>query len=94
MREQGFISNRLFDATASGARVISDHLPGLAELFEGLVLTYQSPEELLELVRKGPELFPTEPDRLRIAALVAAQHSFEARAATLLAAARMELATS
>lgn len=48
MREHGFISNRIYDALACGAFVISDAVPGL-ERFEG-VLTYSAPEELEALV--------------------------------------------
>jgi GT2 family glycosyltransferase/spore maturation protein CgeB len=48
MREHGFVSNRIYDALACGATVISDAVPGL-ERFEG-VLTYETPEELAALV--------------------------------------------
>ncbi|MDQ3726421.1 MAG: glycosyltransferase, partial [Actinomycetota bacterium] len=48
MREHGFVSNRIYDALACGATVISDAVPGL-ERFEG-VLTYETPEELARLV--------------------------------------------
>jgi GT2 family glycosyltransferase/spore maturation protein CgeB/predicted nucleic acid-binding Zn-ribbon protein len=48
MREHGFVSNRIYDALACGASVISDPVPGL-EAFEG-VLTYETPEQLAELV--------------------------------------------
>jgi GT2 family glycosyltransferase/spore maturation protein CgeB len=48
MREHGFVSNRIYDALACGATVISDAVPGL-ERFEG-VLTYETAEELARLV--------------------------------------------
>ncbi|HWT91331.1 MAG TPA: glycosyltransferase, partial [Solirubrobacterales bacterium] len=48
MREHGFVSNRIYDALACGATVISDAVPGL-ERFEG-VLTYETPKELARLV--------------------------------------------
>src|SRR5262249_13863990 len=35
MAEQGFYSNRLFDAVAAGARVVSDPVAGIPELFGG-----------------------------------------------------------
>ena len=38
MRRDGFVSNRLFDAAACGARVLSDDVAGASELFGGLVL--------------------------------------------------------
>jgi hypothetical protein len=53
MREAGFISNRLFDAVASGARVLSDHIDGLDVLFEGAVQTYQSSQEFAFLVAES-----------------------------------------
>ncbi len=46
MAREGFYSNRLFDAVASGGRVVSDCVPGVDELFEGAVQTYGSPSEL------------------------------------------------
>lgn len=50
MREHGFISNRIYDALACGALVISDDLPELEERFRDAVVTYRSPEELRRLV--------------------------------------------
>jgi hypothetical protein len=46
MRKRGFYSNRLFDAVASGARVISDDVVGLEQFFEGAVKTYTDSSEL------------------------------------------------
>ncbi len=43
MRRDGFVSNRLFDAVASGARVITDPVAGLAELFGPSVQPYDRP---------------------------------------------------
>ena len=39
MREQGIVSNRVFDALACGALVVSDHLPEIAERFGDAVVT-------------------------------------------------------
>ncbi|RAP53966.1 MAG: hypothetical protein BZ137_04830, partial [Methanosphaera sp. rholeuAM130] len=50
MRLKGFISNRIFDALACGTCVISDDIEGLEELFGDRVLTYNSPEDLNELI--------------------------------------------
>src|SRR5262249_22255914 len=44
MRENGFVSNRLFDALACATPVISDDMPEIATLFDGAVLTYQGTE--------------------------------------------------
>ena len=46
MREHGFISNRIYDALACGACVISDDVAGLDERFGGAVATYSSPNAL------------------------------------------------
>jgi hypothetical protein len=84
MRAEGFVSNRLFDAAAAGARVVSDHVDGVEELFGGLVRTYRTPEELVALVTAAPGGFPAEPERSELARRVGREHSFDARAATLL----------
>jgi spore maturation protein CgeB len=87
MRESGFMSNRLFDAAASGARVVSDDVEGAEELFAGLVRTFRTKGELLELVTRARELFPDAESRASLAHSIGREHSFDARAATLLAAA-------
>ncbi|MGH2945007.1 MAG: glycosyltransferase family protein [Solirubrobacteraceae bacterium] len=46
MRAEGFISNRLYDAVACGAVVVSDRVEGLAEQFGTAVVHYDTPEEL------------------------------------------------
>jgi glycosyltransferase involved in cell wall biosynthesis len=83
MRIGGFVSNRLFDAACAGARVVSDHVDGVEELFGGLVQVFSSPEDLRRLVQERETVFPPAVERLRIAAEVAAHHSFDARARQL-----------
>ena len=51
MRQWGIVSNRCFDVLAAGGFVLSDHLPELAEVFGGTVVTYHSPGDLREKVR-------------------------------------------
>jgi hypothetical protein len=87
MREAGFWSNRLFDAAACGARVVSDHIDGTEALFGGLVHTYRSPAELVALVTGARELFPPAGVRADLGRRIGAEHSFDERAGTLLAAA-------
>jgi hypothetical protein len=87
MRARGYVSNRLYDAVACGAFVISDRVSGLEERFGGAVVSYETPEELRELVRH----FHERPDEraARGAAgreLVLAGHTFAHRADTLLRA--------
>lgn len=50
MREHGYISNRIFDALACGAMVLSDSVSGLAERFGDGVAVYGSAEELRDQV--------------------------------------------
>ena len=50
MRALGFLSNRLYDALASGAFVISDAVAGIAREFDDAVVTYTEPDELRRLV--------------------------------------------
>jgi hypothetical protein len=86
MARLGMMSNRSFDALASGAAVISDVVegfddPALPDLIQvstraGLV---QASNHLLDLARSRPELRQARHDR------IAARYSFEARADTLLA---------
>lgn len=85
MRRDGFVSNRLFDATACAARVISDDIAGLAELFDGQVAAFTDPGEVAGLLADRPTA--SYADRLALAARVGAEHSFDRRAASLLDAA-------
>ncbi len=49
MAKNGFYTSRLFDAVASGARVVSDDAVGLHEIFGDSVIVYQNPDHLAEL---------------------------------------------
>jgi O-antigen biosynthesis protein len=85
MREHGYISNRIYDALACGAFVISDGVPGLTERFGEAVACFDSPQELHELI----ERFLADPtERARRAQLgrelVLAEHTFAHRALQLL----------
>jgi hypothetical protein len=93
MREHGFASNRLYDAVACGALVLSDRIDGLEQRFGGAVVTYESREELATIV----EHFLAHPEEraARGAAgreLVLAQHTFAHRVDALLAHADAALA--
>lgn len=50
MRDHGFVSNRLYDALACGACVVSDYLPEIDELFSGAVVTYRTREDLANVI--------------------------------------------
>jgi hypothetical protein len=84
MADEGFLSNRLFDATSCAARVLSDPAAGLADVFGETVRTYGSAEELGAIVGEGPRAFASRADRLAQASMVAREHSFDARAAVLI----------
>ena len=85
MAREGFLSNRLFDAVASGARVVSDDVAGLDEIFEGCVQVYRSVDELgLLCSPAGRDRFPDDEARRRTAERIALEHSFDQRARQLL----------
>jgi hypothetical protein len=89
MAAEGFLSNRLFDAAACAARVLSDEATGLHDVFGEGVRTYRDAEDLVAVLRADPEeAFPDRTARLALAARVARDHSFDARAAVLMARAR------
>ena len=85
MAKWGFISNRLFDAGACGAYIVSDEVEGLDRLFEGLIHSYSSPAELAKLSSpKAIERWtPKQAGSLR--KLILSRHTFAHRAETLLA---------
>lgn len=85
MAEQGFLSNRLFDAVACGTRVVSDQATGLKEVFGTSVVVFESDEQLQQIVQQDPDLiFPSAQERLDIADRIARDHSFDARAEVLI----------
>ncbi len=84
MATEGFVSNRLFDAVACGARVVSDEVFGLDELFGGMVQVYRSVDELERLCSEPLDAFPDDETRRAMAKRVADEHSFDARARQLL----------
>lgn len=86
MRDYGFISNRLFDAVASGARVISDDVVGLREVFGDTVQVYQTPDDLEKWSSlPDPSVVFGSDEHLRAeAARIHRDHGFDARARSLL----------
>ncbi len=86
MRAHGFLSNRLYDALACGSLVVSDHVDGVEDEFDGAIVTYTDPDDLratidhylshpgerAELARRGREV-------------VLARHTFAQRTAEILA---------
>lgn len=88
MAADGFLSNRLFDAVASGARVVSDEAAGLREVFGDAVVTYSTPEQLRDILHAPLDTtFPDHERRIANAERIAQEHGFDARAAQLISAA-------
>ena len=86
MRADGFVSNRLFDAAASGARVVTDDVAGLDGLFGASVQVVHDAGELAALVRSQDldRVFGTREERRAVAERVRREHSFLHRAQRLL----------
>lgn len=85
MATNGFYSNRLFDAVASGARVISDEIDGVEDLFAGAVKTYKDAQDLGRLASKDfRKSWGTEDEIVERAKRIGAKHSFDERAKVLI----------
>ncbi len=85
MAQEGFLSNRLFDVAATGARLASDPATGLTDVFGDVVRAAASPQEWRALLQRDPdEAFPSRNERLELAARIAREHSFDARAEVLI----------
>ena len=84
MQEQGMLSNRLFDLTACEARVVSDHLPEIEEVFRDVVQTFGPDRDIAEAIRAQLEETPDQvAARRELGAMVRREHTFDARAAQL-----------
>jgi hypothetical protein len=85
MRENGYISNRIFDALACGAAVISDPVAGLPEEFAPFVRLCATPRELelavADILAEGPE---KAEERQRFARSMCDRHSLQQRADAIL----------
>ena len=81
MQRLGFLSNRLFDAAACGARIVSDPVEGLDALFGDFVTCFDGRTPLAELVAglaaEGPD---RQAARDAFAEHIRAEHGFAARA--------------
>jgi glycosyl transferase family 1 len=87
MREEGFVSNRVYDALASGAFVVSDRVAGMAAALDDAVAEYDDDAGLLAVVEHAlahPDERRARAERGR--ALVLAHHTFDHRAASIDAA--------
>lgn len=84
MREKGFISNRLFDAFACGAFVISDKVKGAEDVFGDAVLTYEHPGEFSNLINKYLNSKEEKMKTAEIRRALIKQHSYKKRAEDIL----------
>jgi glycosyltransferase involved in cell wall biosynthesis len=85
MRDEGFISNRIYDALASGAFVLSDDVPGIAAEFDDGLVTWADPQSLRAAVARY--LADTAARRAIVARgrqAVLQRHTFDHRVATIL----------
>jgi len=80
MRDFGFVSNRVFDVLAAGGRLVSDPIPALDRIGDGLVVQVDSAASLAAAVA-CPDASPQRRrERGRLARRIASTHSFDARA--------------
>lgn len=85
MRREGFISNRLFDAAASGAIILSDNVAGMAEIFGNAVATFDAIDDFGDIaagILAEPDLWRERAKTL--SELIRANHSFDKRVSTIL----------
>jgi GT2 family glycosyltransferase/spore maturation protein CgeB len=78
MRIHGFISNRLFDAAACGANIISDEIIDLDEVFDGLIQTFSTSSDLKIKINNGQNRKISDFDK-RLRQLIIKNHTFEQR---------------
>lgn len=85
MADSGFLSNRLFDAVASGARVLSDRAAGIEEVFGAGVVVFDDEDHLIRLLDQSAEVvFASRAERTEQAERIAREHSFDERARVLI----------
>lgn len=92
MAAGGFVSNRVFDVLASGGVVVTDPVAGLGDVLDVPTLAVARSRDDLATVLDPTHAWPTPDERAAVAARIAAEHSFDARAAVLLDTARAERA--
>ncbi|MBE9040712.1 glycosyltransferase, partial [Oscillatoriales cyanobacterium LEGE 11467] len=85
MRDEGFLSNRLFDASACETFVISDRVAGLSEVFGEAIETHTTAEELHQKVNYYLKNISEQRKKARQAKeIVLANHTFDRRAKSIL----------
>lgn len=85
MRQHGFISNRIFDVVASGAKLITDYVEGLDSIIPvNVIFAYNQTDEIKDYLN-SPHSWPKASDLSHAASLIRRDHTFLARANTILA---------
>ncbi|WFR66541.1 hypothetical protein P9139_17445 [Curtobacterium flaccumfaciens] len=92
MAAGGFLSNRVFDVLATGGVVVTDEVAGLETVLDVPTLRVARDRAVLAELLDPAYPWPTPDARTAIAAHIAAEHSFDARARALLGAARTQRA--
>ncbi|WP_035808866.1 glycosyltransferase family protein [Curtobacterium sp. UNCCL17] len=88
MAAGGFVSNRVFDVLASGGVVVTDEVAGLGDVLDVPTLAVARSRDDVAALLDPTHAWPAAAERAAVADRIAAEHSFDARAAVLLAAAR------
>lgn len=85
MAREGFVQNRIFDAVASGCRVISDDVKDLDKVFGEEVLVYRTPDDIRRFVEESiaQSHGQAEARRREASQKVIDNHTFDARARQL-----------
>jgi spore maturation protein CgeB len=85
MKRYGFISNRLFDAAACGAMILTDYVKGVEDIFGNNVLIYKEQNEIVPLLEGFESNYDfRENISSNLSKLVRGKHSFKERTATIL----------
>lgn len=84
MRSNGFLSNRLFDGSATATPILSDDVVGLSEVFGDTIATAETSEDFAQHVQNcmdDPDTWLERAERAR--QIVYAAHTFDHRAQQL-----------
>ncbi|WP_439688721.1 glycosyltransferase family protein [Curtobacterium sp. SP.BCp] len=92
MAAGGFVSNRVFDVLAAGGVVVTDPVAGLEDVLDVPTLAVARSRDGLAALLDPAHPWPSADECAEVAARIAADHSFDARAGVLLDAARAERA--
>jgi spore maturation protein CgeB len=86
MRDEGFLSNRTYDALAVGTPVVSEAIPGFPKDLEPGVYFYTGEHDVSDAVTRAADREKLDQEgHWKLADHVATHHSFDARAKTILA---------